>query len=325
MAAANQNTTAAAPSWSLQTKHRCSIATKTPSAQCADIFGGSSVGNFHRWTNVPPVGVPDPYIADQVRPQRRVVSTGLIAPMSSHAPEPFAGGKLCNIEPQQGHYSGYGKRSFPELVGSRSTDERRAGGLKRVESRARSDEAALADPNTAVKMKINKVESVKMFKGTNQVDYHCWVPTELARAEKGDWNWNQSLGFRRVNMTAAGEPRRSLEHPVAWPGYHGYPPEYPSTPSGMSTPSGTRSAASNTRIDYSLKMNGRHVRRTPLFLWARLRSILTRRVLPTVPAERLHAEDPAPGRDRIAPGPRQRLQGPARSSFTLGPFGHAYY
>ena len=45
-----------------------------PSAQCADIFGGVGVGNFRGWTSVPPVGVPDPFIADQVRPGRRVLT-----------------------------------------------------------------------------------------------------------------------------------------------------------------------------------------------------------------------------------------------------------
>ncbi len=56
------------------------------------------------------------------------------------------------------------------------------------------------------------------------MNYRCWVATELDKAEKGDWNWNQSLGFRRVSMTDSGEPKRGLERPVAWPGYAGYPP-----------------------------------------------------------------------------------------------------
>ena len=105
---------------------------------------------------------------------------------------------------------------------------------------------------TAVKVSTFKPESVKMFEGTNQVNYHCWVPAELKRAEKGDWNWNQQLGFRKVNMTAGGEPKRGLEHPVAWPTYTGYPP--------------TNDPITGQRIDYALKLNGRHVsalHRTP--------------------------------------------------------------
>ena len=62
-------------------------------------------------------------------------------------------------------------------------------------------------------------------------------------AEKGDWNWNQQLGFRKVNMTAGGEPRRGLEHPVAWPTYVGYPP--------------TRAPITGKSLDYALKLNGR--------------------------------------------------------------------
>ena len=144
--------------------------------------------------------------------------------------------------PHHGELGGSGKRSFPELVGQRSTDEGRARGLKRVQSRARSDVPATSDPNGAVTSYKKGVESVKMFPGTNRADYHCWVPEELKRAEKGDWNWNTRLGFRRVNMTADGEPRRGLEHPVAWPNYAGYPPN--------------RDAATGTRIDYALKIHG---------------------------------------------------------------------
>lgn len=44
-------------------------------------------------------------------------------------------------------------------------------------------------------------------------------------------------------MNAEGKPRRGLENPVAWPSYPGYPP--------------TLHAATNTRVDYALKQNGR--------------------------------------------------------------------
>ena len=117
-----------------------------------------------------------------MRSGRRV----LHGPVSDHAPEPYAGGKRI-VGPHQSEGSYGGKRRFPELVGARSTAEISYGGLKRVESRARSDDPSLSDPNTSVKGSFAKPESVKMFQGTNQVNYKAWVPEGLKKAEYGDW------------------------------------------------------------------------------------------------------------------------------------------
>ena len=46
-----------------------------------------------------------------------------------------------------------------------------------------------------------------------------------------------------MSLTTDGEPKRGLEHPVAWPTYAGYPPTNDFAGKG---------------IDYALKMNGRH-------------------------------------------------------------------
>ena len=77
---------------------------------------------------------------------------------------------------------------------------------------------------------------------------------------RGDWNWNNAqkggtsssrppaLGFRRVSIDERGEPKRSLEKPVAWPSYPGYPPD--------------RDAATGTRIDYGVSRYGGSLRET---------------------------------------------------------------
>ena len=54
-----------------------------------------------------------------------------------------------------------------------------------------------------------KPESVKFFPGHNQVNYQAWQPEQLSRAEKGDWNWNSQLGFRKLSVTSTGEPKRT--------------------------------------------------------------------------------------------------------------------
>ena len=149
-------------SWTLQSKARASLPQYTPASQSAHIFS-TGIG-FSEWTNVPPVGVADPYIADQMRSGRRVVT----GPSSSPAPEPWGGGKRCT-GPHISYGMPAGKRAFPEIVGKLSTDYGRPQGLKRVESRARSDVPVLADPNTAVADAVYKPESVKFFPGTNQV------------------------------------------------------------------------------------------------------------------------------------------------------------
>ena len=221
-------------SWSLQHRRQSTLPQHTPSAQSAQLMNSTG---FKGWTDTPPVGVPDPYIADQTRQQRRY----LTGPTSSHAPEPFAGGRRV-VGLVQSAGLPEGKRAFPDAQ-KLSTDERKPEGLRRVDSRARKNEPATSDPNTAVATLFTKPESVKMFHGTNQVNYHCWVPAELRNAEKGDWNWNNSLGFRKVSTNALGQPKRGLENPVAWPTFAGYPP--------------TNDAATGQPIDYALKLNGR--------------------------------------------------------------------
>lgn len=162
------------PSWSLQRKQRSTLATDTPASQSAIIF---DAGNFAKWTNVPPIGVADPFIADQVRSGRRV----LTGPVSHPAPEPFGGGKRC-VGPHHGEPQPAGKRGFPDLVGARSTAEMMPRGLKRVPTRARSDEPASANPNGAVAGVVKKPESVKMFHGTNQV--RCKIPTHCLACQR---------------------------------------------------------------------------------------------------------------------------------------------
>lgn len=82
-----------------------------------------------------------------------------------------------------------------------------------------------------------------MFRGgQNDVNYRCWQADNLHKANGGDWNWNTQMGFRRVAHLPSGEPTRTLEHPVAWPGYAGYPPD--------------RDNATGTRPDYALSRHG---------------------------------------------------------------------
>jgi len=223
-------------SWHLQSRARVSVPLQTPSAQSADLM---STTGFKGWMDTPPVGTHDPFIADQVKRGRRV----LTGPSSSPAPEPYGGGKRI-VGPHFSYGMPAGKRAFPEVVGKHSTDTLAPRGVRRVEARARgSPHPALSDPNSAVKTTNFKPESVKMYDGFNQVNYHCWVPGELQHAEKGDWNWNNQLGFRKVSMNGEGQPKRSLENPVAWPTYEGYPPSH--------------SSATGQPIDYGLKLNGR--------------------------------------------------------------------
>ena len=192
-----------------------------------------SSGGFAKWTDVPPVGVPDPVIADQNRVGRR----HLTGPTSGPALEPMndRGKRMASSHP--GQPGSEGKRPFPEVAGVRSTNEVTYRGVKHVESRARRDTAGIADPNAvAAYGGDQKPESVKMYDGRNQVQYQAWKPDQLGKAEYGDWNWNTQQGFRRVYMTASGEPKRTDSTPVAFPGYKGYPPD--------------RNAATGTRIDY---------------------------------------------------------------------------
>jgi hypothetical protein len=227
------------PSWRLQ--HLGRVPNQTHS-----VLGS---GGFALWTDVPPVGVPDPLQKGQMRFGIRTEATGLCGPRSGFAPEPFPDNGRRMVTQLVGYAGAEGKRAYPELSGARSTAEQNPRGLKRVESRARRDVPSHANPNEIAHHSTGGVdavsfrpEKVKMFPDRNQVSYRAWVPTELGRSEYGDWNWNQHLGFRRVQMMSDGEPKRSESHPVAFPGYKGYPPD--------------RQAGTNTRIDYALKAHG---------------------------------------------------------------------
>ena len=102
--------------------------------------------------------------------------------------------------------------------------------------------AAKSNPNTILKEFLpDRNEGVRMFEGRNDVDYNCWDPPNLHKAKGGDWNWNTQFGFRKVSKLDSGEPKRNLEHPVAWPSYPGYPPD--------------RDAA-GTQVDYALARHG---------------------------------------------------------------------
>ena len=68
MAAANNSE--GHTTWRLQTKARASLPQNTPAAKSATMFTENC---FNSWTNVPPVGTADPFIADQTRPGRRVL------------------------------------------------------------------------------------------------------------------------------------------------------------------------------------------------------------------------------------------------------------
>ena len=191
-----------------------------------------SSGGFAQWTNVPPVGVPDPVIADQMRSGRRY----LTGPTSGPAPEPLPDRGKHMVGAHTAYPGFEGKRSFPG-AGAQSTKELEYRGVRRVPTRARRDEPSMSDPNAIAGFGGDaKPESVKFFPGHNQVNYQAWQPEQLSRAEKGDWNWNSQLGFRKLSVTSTGEPKRTESTPVAFPGYRGYPPD--------------RAAATNTRIDY---------------------------------------------------------------------------
>ena len=217
------------PSWRLQHLGR--------SQQLSTSHLGGS-GGFATWTNVPPVGVPDPVIANQMKSGRRV----LTGPVSGHAAEPFGEGGKRVLGPHSSEPGGYGKLAYPEISGARSTDIGKPQGLKRVESRARRDTPAVSDPNALVGYTTFKPEGCKYFPGRNNIAYSAWKPEELSRAEYGDWNWNTKLGFRKVKVMENGEPKRTESTPVAFPGYKGYPADL--------------QAGTGTRIDYALKTNG---------------------------------------------------------------------
>lgn len=227
MAASSMSSDISMPSWRLQSRAH--------PERLASTLGD---GGFATWTDVPRLPRDDPLIADQLKSGRRY----LTANASGHISEPFGEGGKRVVGPHSSEPSGYGKRIYPEISARRGVDDQGPHGLKRVQSRARRDDAAVSNPNAIVGYTEFKPESVQMFPGRNTVDYSAWKPQELHKAEYGDWNWNTKLGFRKVKIMESGEPKRVEATPVAWPGYRGYPADL--------------DAATGTRIDYSLKANG---------------------------------------------------------------------
>ena len=151
--------------WAMQTKARASYPQHTPASQSATLF---SENRWEGWMNTPPVGINDPFIADQTKALRTMVPG---PPPSNSAPEPFSGGKRV-VGPIHSADLPAGKRAFPEIVGKVSDGSLKPQGLRRMPTRARSDLPAGANPNAAVADAIiapYKPESVKMFEGTNQV------------------------------------------------------------------------------------------------------------------------------------------------------------
>ena len=68
-------------------------------------------------------------------------------------------------------------------------------------------------------------EGVRMSTGDGgDVNYKCWRPEQLESAFGGDWNLDSRYGNRKVRVMSSGVPARSMETPVAWPAYAGYPP-----------------------------------------------------------------------------------------------------
>ena len=213
-----------APSWRLQTKTRVGTA---QSSLCA--------GGFAAWTDVPPVGIPDPQLADQNRAGKLHFPT-----LPGYAPEadPMAGGK--RIVPERiPRDRPEGKRVF-HTTGGLSTSAPRPGGLKRVHP---PGPPSTADPNSACgAMRPPKPEGVKITPGgRNDVKYQCWRPEQLMNAYGGDWNLNTRYGLRKLGLMDNGVPKRMMETPIAWPSYAGYPPDRD---------------ANGKLIDYGLKQNG---------------------------------------------------------------------
>jgi len=202
-----------------------------------------NTGGFRAWTNVPPVGQPDPHTADQLRIGRKVFPHFQATP-SSHDPYKIGAGKRITTLAEQ-PYKWDEKHHFPGLANAQSHDEARSRGIKQVDSRAKRTTAGLSDPNSVVREFMpDRPIGVKMSNpNPNDVNYNCWEPQHLGKALHGDWNWNTRCGFRKVaHDEGTGEPLRNLEHPVAWPTYPGYPPD--------------RQAGTNTRIDYALAKHG---------------------------------------------------------------------
>jgi len=198
-------------------------------------------GGFASWTNVPPVGVPDPHVADQMRQGKQTFPHFKHSVSGNDPYKEDAGKRITLLGEQPVKFDE--KHHYPSLFNARNTKEIVPMGVRQVESRAKRMTAGHADPNTVVKQIVpSHPEGVRMYPGANDVGYNCWEPQDLKNARGGDWNWNTKFGFRKVAKMENGEPKRQLAHPVAWPSYPGYPPD--------------RDAATDTRVDYALARHG---------------------------------------------------------------------
>ncbi|KAL1508519.1 hypothetical protein AB1Y20_004619 [Prymnesium parvum] len=224
-------------SWRLQSKKRA-----TPSSPSL-----LSTGGFAAWTNVPPVGVPDPHIQDQMR-RGRASGPTLSSRMSVNPVDSQGGKRITTLSEHPAKIDS--KRHFPHLANVTSSKEQVSRGIKQVHTPAKGIAATGSNPNSVARESHRESnQRVRMFPGRNDVAYNCWEPADLHKASNGDWNLNTKYGFRKVSMSESGEPKRSLEHPVAWPSFKGYPPD--------------KDARSGVRIDYALERYGGIFRSMP--------------------------------------------------------------
>jgi len=208
-----------------------------------------SRGGFSSWTDVPPVGVHDPQTANDNRFGRQHF---LGLPGNCREAAPGAGGKRCLPEVRARDRPD-GKRIF-DTRGDGSLAPPRPSGLKKVIPRGGIPPPGTADPNLMYAGGVWAAKPEGVFtnkEGRGDVKYQCWRPEQLKSAFGGDWNLNTRYGNRKVNVMSNGVPTRSMETPVAWPAYAGYPP--------------SRDPVTKQAIDYAMKpYGGRFAVKAPL-------------------------------------------------------------
>lgn len=188
-----------APSWRLQTKARAITAESS-----------LSQGGFAAWTDVPPVGIPDPQLADQIRLGRLHFPS---LPGYAREADLDVGGKRI-IPERVPRDRAEGKRIFSSS-GELSASQPRPGGLRRVNA---PPPPATANPNHMQGGGGPKPQGVRISAGgRNDVRYQCWRPEQLLDAFGGDWNLNTRYGVRKVAVMPNGVPKRMMATPVAWP------------------------------------------------------------------------------------------------------------
>ena len=217
------------PNWHLQTRQRAQT-----------VESSLSRGGFSAWTDVPPVGVRDPQLPDPASGARQHF-VGL--PGNCREASAGAGGKRCIPEVRKADRPD-GKRIF-DTRGDGSLVAPRPSGLRKVIPRGGIPPPGTADPNRAYGggNTTPKPDGVYInTEGRGEVKYQCWRPEQLVGAFGGDWNLNTRYGNRKVKVMSNGMPQRSMETPVAWPTYAGYPP--------------SRDPVSKRTIDYALHPHG---------------------------------------------------------------------